>query len=747
MRRSGTIIVRGIVQGVGFRPFVYAMAVSLGIRGSVTNLGSEVVIHAEGDRFEDFLKAISKGPRLAAIDEVIVTDLQAAPRAGFSICESGSGSLSGLIPPDVATCDACIADINQLNGRYSGYWATSCLDCGPRYSIIRALPYDRIRTTMDQFPLCPACEEEYWNPDSRRHHAQTIACEACGPSLTLLDPEGRPLPGGDQIRKAAEFLDAGKILAIRGIGGFHIACIESQAERLKTRLGRSKQPLAIMADLDVAEEICHLGAEDRAALTSPARPIAVLEKRDHSAHNTITNLHTIGVMLPYTALHHLLFQHLKAPLLVMTSANIPGDPMITGIDRAMSRLRGTVDYFLTHDRVIQNRCDDSVIRDGLIIRLSRGMAPRRQRIDLGDCRILGVGPELNANATIYQHGFCITSPHIGNIRNPGTVRYLEETVERLSRLTGFSPDIIACDAHPQFLSTRFAHELAASTDAEVIPVQHHRAHIAATTQQRCVGIAIDGVGYGDDGTVWGGEIFVGRVPDYRRAAHLEEVLMPGGDAATTHPGRMLYGILPDDRVLEVLSDHGWSDVALSALAHQVSKRFNTMTTTSTGRVLDAASALLGICSERTYDGEPAMRLEAAAASGKPEPWEPVVMESGGVEIFSTRQLMEEALNRYLGIAHEQPMVRRRGIADIAASVQYNLATGIAHLAVSAANESGSTLAALSGGVCYNTMIRTTICNELERAGIQPVINCDYPPGDGCISYGQVISAAYRVKKE
>lgn len=743
MRRSGTIIVRGIVQGVGFRPFVYATAESLSIRGSVTNLGSEVLIHAEGDRFDEFLDAVRKGPRLAAIDEVLVSPLSGTIPDRFLILESKAGNLSGLIPPDVAICEACIHDINQADSRYFNYWATSCVDCGPRYSIIRALPYDRERTTMDLFPLCPSCEEEYWNPRSRRHHAQTIACATCGPSLTLMDPDGRSMPVADPINKAAELLDMGKILAIRGIGGFHIACTESSAERLKTLLGRTEQPLAVMAEADTIEQVAMLHEAERKQLTSPARPIVILEKRDHSAHPTISNLHTLGMMLPYTGLHHLLFSHLRSPMLVMTSANVPGNPMITEIDLVMSRLRGVVDYFLTHDRGIQNRCDDSVIRDGLIIRLSRGIAPKRTRIDLGKNAILAVGPELNANASIYNNGFCITSPHIGNIRNPSTVRYLEETVERLRGLTGTTPDIIACDLHPQFLSTRYATDLAEELGAALVPVQHHRAHIAAATRERCVGIAIDGVGYGDDGTVWGGEIFFGEAPDYARAGHLEQVLMPGGDAATAHPERMLYGILPGPEVLDLLAGRGWNDIVCSALAHQVERRFNTIPTTSTGRVLDAASALLGICSRRTYDGEPAMRLEAVAASGRATEWELFISEENGQQVLSTSHLMEEALSRYLRLKEESHELQRRAVADIAASFQFNLARGIARMAVSVANEHGIGKAALSGGVCYNQMIRSIICEELKRAGIEPIINTEYPLGDGCISYGQAIIAGSR----
>ena len=363
------------------------------------------------------------------------------------------------------------------------------------------------------------------------------------------------------------------------------------------------------------DQIARVSKAERELLESPVHPIVVLEKRDHASHATISNLHTIGCMLPYTGLHHLLFSHLKHPLLIMTSANMPGYPMITDTDVALAKLSQDADYFLVHNRTITNRVDDSVVRDGYILRLSRGIAPKRTAIDLGPRCILGVGPELNANATIYKRGFAVTSPHVGNVRNPATLEYLQETVAKLSRLLGAQYELVAHDLHPQFLSTRFAKEIAAEQGLELVPVQHHRAHIAATTTEPCIGIAIDGVGYGDDGTVWGGEVFAGQVPDLARVAHLEPVAMPGGDLATRFPERMLYGILPDEECLALLAGRGWSDLELGVIKKQVATSFNVTMTSSTGRVLDAASALLGICRERTYDGEPAMKLEAAAVGG------------------------------------------------------------------------------------------------------------------------------------
>ncbi|HOI58240.1 MAG: carbamoyltransferase HypF [Methanoculleus sp.] len=729
MRIRGTIIIRGVVQGVGFRPFVYAKAREFGITGTVKNLGSEVEIHAFGDRFEEFLEAVSRGTLLSHIDSVDVQDLRDNPPDTFTILESGSGSLSGFIPADIGTCDDCVADMFTPGGRYEGYWATSCVNCGPRYSIITAIPYDRERTSMAEFPMCGACESEYTDPSCRRHHAQTIACAACGPQLALLKADGTLVAAADPIREAAALIDGGSIVAIRGVGGFHIACTEEAAPELKRRLGRTEQPLAVMGTPEEVERIAVVSEEERRILQSRERPIVVLEKKDHTSHPGISGLHTIGCMLPYTGLHHLLFANLAHPLLVMTSANLPGYPMITDLEIALGRLSGQVDYILTHNRRIVNRCDDSVVRDGYIIRLSRGLAPKRTAIDLGDACILGVGPELNANVSVYKAGFCITSPHVGNVRNPQTLAYLQETAEKIGGLVGARYDLIVHDLHPQFLSTRYAREVAEAVGAEVMAVQHHRAHIAATTREECVGIAIDGVGYGDDATIWGGEVFAGQVPHLDRVAHLEVVPMPGGDLATRFPERMLYGILPTPGVRDLLSSRGWSDIELAVLSRQVERGLNVAATSSTGRVLDAAAALLGICRERTYDGEPAMKLESAACAGRASAWDLEFLRDGGCEVLSTRSLIAEAYRR--AAAGER-------VNDIAASVQYNLARGVAAMAVRAAEERGIPRVALSGGVAYNRAIREAIVGEVRAAGLEVVMNREYPLGDGCISFGQVV---------
>ena len=359
-RVSGRIVIKGIVQGVGFRPFVYSQAKLYGIRGSVKNLGSEVSIVAFGSRFEEFLKAVSVGTVLSKIDSVEVFDIDDGDNAAsvkgsesaaggddFVIEKSGrSASLTGFIPADVAICDECVKDIFEKGGRYEGYWATSCVNCGPRYSIIREVPYDRERTTMDAFPMCEGCRGEYESPKSRRHHAQTIACNTCGPGLSLLDRDGNDLKSASPTDDAARLLDEGHIVAIKGIGGYHIACIESSAVKLKTALGRTEQALAIMATGDTVADIAVVGESEHKILNGPEHPIVVLYKKDRDSHRDISNLDTIGCMLPYTGLHHLLFSKLKNRILIMTSANAPGNPMITDTKTAVSKLKGCVDYYL-----------------------------------------------------------------------------------------------------------------------------------------------------------------------------------------------------------------------------------------------------------------------------------------------------------------------------------------------------------------------------------------------------------------
>jgi hydrogenase maturation protein HypF len=749
---AANIVISGIVQGVGFRPFVYATAQRHGISGTVRNVGSMVVIDAyacsnESDevnekRLQRFIEEVSKGTVHSVVDCVTVTQIEengisAVYSTSFSIfaSSSGTGARSGFIPADIATCPSCLADIYG-DTRYTGYFATTCVDCGPRYSVITGMPYDRVETAMKAFPLCPICEAEYQSPHSRRHHAQSISCPVCGPQLSLLLGTGEVIASSDPIAKTAGLLDAGAIVAIRGNGGFHIACIEEKADELKRRLGRSTQALAIMGCESAIESLAYVSSDEWSLLRSPAAPIVVLRRRDLSPCPS-TMLHTIGCMLPYTGLHHLLFSHLKHPFLIMTSANAPGTPMVTETDDAIKRLSGVVTHILTHNRDIINRCDDSVVRDGFFLRLSRGYAPKRVRTALGDKAILGVGPELNANVTVYQQQFCVTSPHIGNVRNPETLSYHRETIERLSTLLSFSPDCVVHDAHPSFLTTRYAKELAKECDIPAIPMQHHRAHIVAAAgpnaiDKDCiVGIALDGTGYGDDGLAWGGEVFSGHILDLKRVGHLEPVILPGGDLASEFPERLLYGFLPRDLVHDLLIERGWALHDLLLIEKQIERGMNVPRSSSAGRVLDAVSALLGVCTHKTYDGEPAMQLETHAYGARHQDLTLQFSQKGECIELATSSLLNQAYTMSL-LGASSPC--------IAASIQHALACGISRIAIEAAHETGVRSVYLSGGVFYNAAIRGGVINEITRSGIECVLNQQYPLGDGCISYGQCVYA-------
>jgi hydrogenase maturation protein HypF len=743
---AANIVISGIVQGVGFRPFVYAIAQKYGVYGTVRNVGSTVVIdvytHSDEKVLHQFIEEVSKGTVHSVVDSVTVSpteedEISALYSQSFSISASnfGIGVRSGFIPPDIATCPACLLDISEST-HYNGYFATSCVDCGPRYSVISGMPYDRIQTSMSAFPLCSMCNAEYLDPGSRRHHAQSISCPVCGPQLSLLSITGEIFVSPDLIREVAALLDAGAIVAIRGNGGFHIACIEEQADELKRRLGRTSQALAIMAREEVISSLADVSNDEWNLLKSPAAPIVVLKRRIFSP-SPVTMLHTIGCMLPYTGLHHLLFSYLRHPFLIMTSANAPGTPMVTETDDALKRLSGVVTHILTHNRDIVNRCDDSVVRDDFFIRLSRGHAPLRVRADLGDDSILGVGPELNANVTVYQQKFCVTSPHIGNVRNPETLAYHRETIDRLSTLLSFSPDCIAHDAHPSFLTTRYAKERAKELDIPAIPVQHHRAHIIAAAgpdalvEDCIVGIALDGTGYGDDGTIWGGEVFSGHILDLKRVGYLEPVILPGGDLAVEYPERLLYSFLPTDIAHDLLLKRGWSSRDLMMIEKQIERGINTPRSSSAGRVLDAASAFLGVCTHKTYDGEPAMQLESHAYGARHQDFDLIFSRRDGCTEFSTRSLFREVYAMFCSGAPS---------SHIAASVQHALASGISRIAIDAAHESGAASVYLSGGVLYNAAIRQSIIDEVTGSGLQCVLNKQYPLGDGCISYGQCVYA-------
>lgn len=735
------IHLEGTVQGVGFRPFVYRIAVRNSLGGYVRNLGEagvEVEVEGEPAAVDRFLIALhQEKPPLAEIAEVHIRELPPVGEKEFRILPSQDGGQgAGLIPPDTATCAACLHDIDEEGSRFHGYWATSCTDCGPRFTVVEALPYDRPRTAFRDFPMCPECARDYKDPGDRRYHAQTIACPVCGPRLTLV-MNGEEVPG-DPLDQARELLGAGKILAIKGLGGTHLACDATREEvvaELRRRLGRPAQPFALMAREDQISLFAKPSEEEWKILRSPRRPILVLPHRPgYLAPSVAPGLHTVGVMLPYTGLHHLLLRGLPFPL-VMTSANLPGQPMLIENARILAELSGVADAFLLHNRRIVARCDDSVVRLGpagpVFLRRSRGWVPEPISLDLGPEPLLALGGDLNVTVALFHEGKVFLSQHIGNTEVLETLEFLRGALDHLLRLLGLPmPKRIACDSHPGFPTRRMAEEL-----GEAIPVQHHVAHVAGLAGEHgvweLVGIAVDGYGYGLDGMAWGGEVLLWRRGEFRRVGHMRPVAMPGGDLATLRPGRMAASLLLAAGLPP--AESGLSPAELKLVLAQIEKGLNAPLTTSAGRFLDGVAAWLGVCGARTYEGEPAMRLEALAAQGRPLSVEPPILADGKVQLLDTVEIFRQLWE-----------LRQRGAnpADLAATAQDVLARGLARVAVKIAQEEGIEAVGLSGGAAVNFAIAQAVKEEVEKAGLLLLAHRKVPPGDGGLSFGQLVQAAW-----
>ena len=753
--------VTGTVQGVGFRPFVYRLAKAHGLSGYVKNLGNHVEILVEGRResLEAFVADLPrKKPPLAHILDIRVNDVPFSANPDFSIVQSEAGaSRNSIIPPDTAICEDCRREIFDPGSRYYHYPFTVCTNCGPRYTTVRNLPYDREHTTMADFPLCGECELEYTDPLNRRYHAQPVCCPECGPVLWLSDPEGNVLAKNyEAVVRASELLRKGSVLTIKGFGGFHIACsarAEEPVRELRKRLGRPAQPFAVMAkDTDAVESFARLDSASREILTSFRRPITVLPKSDNFAlaESVSPYLHNIGVMLPYTGTQHLLFDRVPDAVYVMTSANLPGRPMLIENREALERLEGIADFHLLHNRVVANRNDDTVIRvvngERAFIRRSRGFVPEPIELPFEITASLGVGAELNTAVTAAKGNRAYLSQYIGNTGQVETFKYHSEVVRHLVRLTGISPETWACDLHPSFSTTRFAKR---EGGENTFQVQHHHAHILALMadnflppEAKILGIALDGVGYGADGTVWGGEIFESSYSAYERLGHLLPQPMPGGDLAARTPARMTLGILSG-----VLSENELKKLPLSfprgepefaAVLQQLERGVNVIRGSSTGRVLDAAAALLGICSERTYEGEPAMRLESAANRSTRRVELPISFAEygeSGVPVLDTTELL-------LGVYE---LSGTYAPEDLAFAFEESLALGVSELAVTLARKKALDMVGLSGGVAYNEHITGCIAETVKEAGLDFLSHRRVPAGDGCISFGQAVAAGFRGK--
>ncbi len=750
------IKVSGIVQGVGFRPFIYRTAVTNGLVGYVRNRGDafvEIVIEGKKGNVAQFLTDLKqKKPPLAQIYNITTNyGEDKGEFQEFSIFESsGEAELSGsVIPPDVSICDDCLKELRSPKNKRFNYFFITCTNCGPRYTIIRELPYDRPNTTMQEFPMCNFCSGEYRDPVNRRFHAQTVACPNCGPKAYLTSNKGELMECEDPIRETGKLLEEGYVVAIKGNGGFHVATATTKEEpiaRLRRVKHRRQKPFAIMApNLETVKSFAEVNPWEAELLTSYRKPIILLQKSSdyHLSDLVSPELHTIGVMLPYTGLHAMLFDRVEEPAFVMTSANPPSEPIVTKNAEAVKKLGSDVDYFLLHNRTIAQRCDDSVVRfhgeDPCLIRRSRGYAPEPIQIKYtSDQCVLAVGGELNITSCLLLQNKAFISQHIGDVENLETLRFLRDSIDHLTKLTNSKIELVACDLHPKFTTTKLAQDLGNRFNCPVVHVQHHHAHTAALLAEwdveEIVGIACDGYGYGSDRTAWGGEVLYCNREAFKRLGHLESQPMVGGDLATIYPLRMATGILHGETdiaewLLEKSSylPHGKGEAEV--IIKQLEKGL-TPETTSCGRVLDAVSSILGICLERTYEGEPAMKLESSALKGK--------------DVLNLAPRFDGNILDTTFLVHEIFTKKDRfSAADLAYSAQSYLARGLAQLAVKEAERLNVKYVGFSGGVAYNQHITSTIRKVVESEGFKFLVHKKIPPGDGGTSFGQAIVASFQ----
>lgn len=739
------IKVNGIVQGVGFRPFVYRTASLLSLKGYVLNLGDagvEIEVEGTEKEIQEFIKLLKeRKPPLAKIDEIKIEVGKEKGYKEFEIRKSIDKVEEGvsIIPPDIAICDECIEDMKNQERR-KNYFFTTCTNCGPRYTIIKKLPYDRQNTTMNEFEMCIECFKEYTNPSDRRYHAQTIACKNCGPKIFLKN-EGEIIEGEKGIKKAIDLINKGKIVAIKGIGGYHLACIAEEkgesVKRMRKLLGRPQKPFALMAkNVEMVKDVAFLNKKEEEILKSHIRPIVLLEKKKELPY-VAPELHNYGIMLPYTGLHFLLFEEIDVPL-VMTSANLPGRPIIYN-EKDIEKIGA--DAILFYNRKINQRCDDSILRvignETLLIRRSRGYVPSGIKIDEKSYSIIGVGAEENVSACILNRGYAFLSQYIGHVNKIEVLEFFKETLEHMKNLIKADFEAVACDLHPSFLTTNYAEEISSEKDLPLFRIQHHHAHIAKAMAENnlneSIGIAIDGIGYGEDGNVWGGEILYCSLDEYERIGHLEYHKMPGGDLATKYPLRMLAGIMGDE-AYEFLHErkeifpYGEKEIEIVMKMAKGSS----IKTSSCGRLLDAVSALLDICHFMNYEGEPAMKLESVARRGKNIlEIEPVIKN----DVIYTKNLVEEIFEN----------IKERK-ENLAYSAEEYIAKSLAQMAIEKAYEKGIKDIVIAGGCAYNEHINLRIREMVESSSLNFFINRKVPCGDGGISFGQVVIANEKMKK-
>lgn len=762
---EAVINIDGRVQGVGFRPFVYRKAVKNDLEGYVINLGDagvEVVVEGYENDIDNFIKEVEReAPDVSEIEKITYELRAYRDRFNeFKIDKSQTRGkvASGIFPPDIGICNDCLKDMSDPESRWYHYPFTACAWCGPRFAGIRALPYDRERTHMNEFPMCKYCEDDYYDPLDRRFDAQGITCRLCGPEMTLYNPDGSKIYVKDVFEETGKLLSEGKIVAIKGIGGIHLSSLATDhevIESFRARKKRPQQPFALMSpDLDAVNSYAVINKEEEKVITSWRKPIVLLKKKNKVISELVApGLHRVGVMLPYTGIQVMIFEKLSEPALIMTSGNKPGFPMAIKNSRSFEELEGLADYFLLHNREIVNRIDDSVLRlingKKVFTRRSRGYVPDPIDVPIKKGISLAVGAELRNAAVITSRGKAFTTQYLGDIDNLEGLEFEKNAIKNLRDLLNITRnfDAIGCDLHPQYMTSQYAEEISQDNDIPLVKSQHHHAHIISVAaengipkDEEILGIALDGAGYGGDGTIWGGEVLKSSYSDYNRLGHLEILPMPGGDICTYFPYRMLIAGLSNSVTDDIIRDITLNHVK-EALRHgeneleiilKQCKRQDIMKTSSTGRFLDAVAALIGLSYKRTYEGEPAMKLEAFASRGNPNSIKlvPDITNKNGKYILNTSKILYNLLKSKNKFKNQ----------DIAAFGQKYIAKGISLVAIKASEDTGIKKIGLSGGVLVNGYINRTITKELEKEGLKVLHQEKVPPGDGGTALGQSIKA-------
>jgi len=760
-RTRCAVEVRGVVQGVGFRPFVYRLALEEGLAGQIGNDTDGVRIEIEGpeERLQSFLQRLRlEAPPLARIDSVAVRHLATTSDAAFRIVSSEvRGRVSTGIPADAATCPDCLRELLDPKDRRYRYPFLNCTNCGPRFTITRQIPYDRPQTSMAKFPMCPACQREYDDPLNRRFHAQPNACADCGPKVWLEDAEGATISADDAVAATIDRLLAGQIMAIKGIGGFHLsvdANNETAVMRLRERKHRYGKPLAVMVrDLEAARAVCALSAEEEALLTTPARPIVLARLRAASglAENIAPGIPWLGLFLPYAPLQHLLFADQRVRALVMTSANLSEEPIAIDNQEARTRLGAIADAFLIHDREILQRCDDSVeaVVDGApqLVRRARGFVPLGVPLPLDAPPLLAVGGHLKNVFALARGRFVYQSQHLGDLESLAGLEFFNESLDHFMRTFEIEPQTVVHDLHPGYLSTSWAKEWAGERGLELIAVQHHHAHIAGCMAEHglvgpVIGLALDGTGYGTDGRIWGGEVLLSNLQSFERFAHLEYASMPGGEKAIREPWRMALGALQaagfDPTSPETLSLVGATEQEGRVIARMIERGINAPLTSSLGRLFDAVAAVVLERRVVDYVAQSAIELEGIAVDETDdEPGYPMELLPGDWNRREPARLSAARLWRALigdsraGVSKSRIAARfHSGIAEgfVAAATLARCATGIARVV-------------LSGGCMHNRRLARQLRAKLEADGFEVFQHRSVSPGDGGLSYGQIVVVA------